>query len=120
MPETPEPDSYSNDSPIARLANTLLRTALESGAREISLIPTSDGRMDFVTSLQTISLPGHLRAGLIARFKNQAQLDLLVTSQNQTGRFPLFYYERGQKVQVEVTTEPSPYGEGIRARLISE
>lgn len=120
MPETPEPESYSSDSPIARLANTLLRTALESGARELSLIPDAGGRMDFVTPSQTLSLPGHLRAGLIARFKEQAQLDLLVTDQSQTGRFPLFSYERRQKVQVEVTTEPSSYGEGIRARLILE
>ena len=118
-------------TPEARLADTLLRTALDLEANEFRLTPTETGlrlsmhvgevwRHPVREDEAALMLPSHLRRGLTVRFKELAELDLLVTRRFQRGRFPLYYYDQHLPVSVEVATEPTSWGEEIRVSLTRE
>ena len=121
------------NSPEALLADTLLRTALDLGADEFRLTPTQDGprlsmgrrvnevwRHPVQEAEDAMTLPSHLRRGLTVRFKELAELDLLVTQRFQHGRFPLYYYDRQMAAVIDVSVEPGTYGEEIRVSLARE
>ena len=119
------------DTHEARLADTILRTALDLGADEFRLTPKQNGLLLSVLVDGTwrhparetetaLPLPRLLQRGLIARFKELAELDLLVTKRFQRGRFSLFYHDRKLAVSVEVVTEPTSWGEEIRVSLMPE
>ena len=112
----------SEDLPVVRIIDTLLRHAIIQGASDIHMEPAEEEvivryRIDGVLN-DAMKLPKHAASTLVARIKVLSNLKLDQKRLPQDGRFKMEM--DGQKVAFRVSILPVFYGEKIVMRLLRE
>jgi type IV pilus assembly protein PilB len=112
----------SEDLPVVRIVDTLLRHAIIQGASDIHIEPMEEEvvvryRIDGILS-DAMKLPKHASNTLVARIKVLSNLKLDQKRLPQDGRFKMEM--DGQKVAFRVSMLPVFYGEKIVMRLLRE
>ena len=112
----------SEDLPVVRIIDTLLRHAIIQGASDIHIEPMEEEvvvryRIDGMLS-DAMKLPKHSSGTLVARIKVLSNLKLDQKRLPQDGRFKMEM--DGQKVAFRVSVLPVFYGEKIVMRLLRE
>jgi len=123
--EGDDDDGRSEDassSPLIRLADLILSDALQQGASDIHLEPSSrEIRLRFRVQgmLRTVRrLPRAIASALISRFKIMSRLDVTIRRRPQDGTL-WFRSDADQRViDVRVSTLPTVEGEKVVMRLL--
>jgi CheY-like chemotaxis protein len=107
--------SPADESPLLRLAHTLLGQALGDGASELRVEPHAD-RVDILFRTggelyEVMRLPKRLQRKLIARYKLMADLDTKEMSVPQDGRITMTH--KGEAYAARVHSQPAPHGETL-------
>jgi type IV pilus assembly protein PilB len=113
-------EAGTDEAPVVRLVNSILQRGVGEGASDIHLEPqarelTVRLRVDGVLR-EFMSVPTTLQAGVIARLKILANLDIAEHRIPQDGRFSVRL--GGKKVDLRVATLPTIFGEEIVLRLL--
>jgi type IV pilus assembly protein PilB len=110
----------TDDAPIIRLVNSVLKRAIRRGASDIHFDPTSedmkvvfrvDGMLD-----AAVTIPRRMSVGVVSRMKVMANLDIAERRRPQDGRVSLLI--DGHEIDLRVVTLPTVYGEAIVARIL--
>jgi type IV pilus assembly protein PilB len=110
----------TDDAPIIRLVNSVLKRAIRRGASDIHFDPTSedmkvvfrvDGMLD-----PAVTIPRRMSIGVVSRMKVMANLDIAERRRPQDGRVSLLI--DGHEIDLRVVTLPTVYGEAIVARIL--
>ncbi len=118
----PELETSAEDAPVVKLVNSLIDRALEEGASDVHLEPSSEGlrirlRLDGV--LHDLAVPSRLnQAQIISRVKVMANLDIAEKRLPQDGN--IHYYRSGREVNMRVSTMPTVHGEKVVIRLLDK
>ncbi len=112
----------SEDLPVVRIVDTLLRHAIIQGASDIHIEPLEEEvvvryRIDGILN-DAMKLPKHASSTLVARIKVLSNLKLDQKRLPQDGRFKMEM--DGQKVAFRVSMLPVFFGEKIVMRLLRE
>ena len=112
----------SEDLPVVRIIDTLLRHAIMQGASDIHIEPAEEEvvvryRIDGILH-DAMKLPKHAAGTLVARIKVLSNLKLDQKRLPQDGRFKMEM--DGQKVAFRVSMLPVYYGEKTVMRLLRE
>jgi type IV pilus assembly protein PilB len=110
----------TDDAPIIKLVNSLLKRAIRRGASDIHFDPTADDmkvifRVDGMLDAP-IAVPRKLMAGVVSRLKVMANLDIAERRKPQDGRVSLLI--DGHEIDLRVVTLPTVYGEAVVARIL--
>lgn len=111
----------SEDVPVVRLVNQLIREAVVDRASDIHLEPNERGlhvryRVDGVL-FDVMDLPKTARAGVTSRIKIMADMDIAERRRPQDGRMRITV--EGNAVDMRVASLPTPLGEAITIRLLN-
>jgi type IV pilus assembly protein PilB len=114
--------SVTEDAPIVKLANMLIRQAVQDRASDIHIEPTETDvrvryRIDGVLH-ETMRSPKRVQAGLISRLKIMADLDIAERRVPQDGRVSTTI--GGRQIDLRVATLPTVYGEKIVMRILDK
>ncbi len=114
--------SVTEDAPIVKLANLLIRQAIQDRASDIHIEPTERDvrvryRVDGVLH-EVMRSPKRVQAGLISRLKIMADLDIAEKRIPQDGRVSAVI--AGRQVDLRVATLPTVYGEKIVMRVLDK
>jgi type IV pilus assembly protein PilB len=112
----------SEDVPVVRMVNQLVREAVLDRASDIHFEPNEQGlrvryRVDGVM-FEVVELPRSVRPGITSRIKIMADLDIAERRTPQDGRIQLNI--EGKRVDMRVATLPTPYGESITIRVLDQ
>jgi type IV pilus assembly protein PilB len=112
----------TDDAPIVKLANLLIRQAIQDRASDIHVEPTEHDvriryRIDGVLH-EVMRSPKRVQAGLISRLKIMADLDIAEKRLPQDGRVSASI--GGRQVDLRVATLPTVYGEKIVMRVLDK
>lgn len=113
-------DEFASESPMVRLADQILALAIKHRATDVHVEPEEKilrirMRVDGVLR-QELLIPPKLRAGLCARFKLMADLNVTEKRLPQDGRIQFLYGRR--KVDLRVSTLPTSHGESLVMRVL--
>ena len=116
-----EPDDHDSHTPAAQALDDIVALAVERRASDVHLLPTPSGlevrfRIDGVVSTQTV-LTSETGAGVIARLKVIAKLDIAEHRVGQDGRYKTVA-KGGRPIDIRVATLPTIVGEGAVMRLL--
>jgi type IV pilus assembly protein PilB len=111
----------TEDVPIVRLVNQLIREAVLDEASDIHVEPGDRGvrvrfRVDGVLH-EVMNIPLSARPGLISRIKVMAEMDIAERRRPQDGRIGVVVNDRG--IDMRVATLPTPFGENIVIRILN-
>ena len=112
-----------DQSPVVKLADTLILTALQKRASDIHIEPT-DGtveiryRVDGMLYLAMEPLDIKFHGPLVSRIKVMSELDIAERRTPQDGRFKLRLEKR--KVDFRVSILPSAFGESVVIRILAK
>jgi type IV pilus assembly protein PilB len=110
----------TDNAPIIKLVNSVLKRAIRRGASDIHFDPTSedmkvvfrvDGMLD-----SAVTIPRRMATGVVSRMKVMANLDIAERRVPQDGRVSLLI--DGHEIDLRVVTLPTVYGEAIVARIL--
>jgi type IV pilus assembly protein PilB len=110
----------TDDAPIIKLVNSVLKRAIRRGASDIHFDPSSedmkvifrvDGMLD-----SAVTIPRRMATGVVSRMKVMANLDIAERRVPQDGRVSLLI--DGHEIDLRVVTLPTVYGEAIVARIL--
>src|SRR4051794_7553168 len=110
----------TDDAPIIKLVNSVLKRAIRRGASDIHFDPASedmkvvfrvDGMLD-----SAVTIPRRMMTGVVSRMKVMANLDIAERRVPQDGRVSLLI--DGHEIDLRVVTLPTVYGEAIVARIL--
>jgi type IV pilus assembly protein PilB len=111
------PDYKGDDTqPIVRIAHTIIQYAIRDGASEIHVEPHPRAgvvvrfRIDNVLH-EMMKLPQEVHRGLVARYKQMAEMAVEEQSVPQDGRIAISH--QGKDYDVRVHSEPNPLGENV-------
>lgn len=112
--------SIQEDAPTIKIVSTILRYAIDGGASDIHIEPTTNGvkiryRLDGELHTSVI-LPAGTHRALVARVKVLASLRLDEQRKPQDGRFSASIDNR--QIDFRVSTFPSYWGEKIVLRIL--
>ena len=112
----------TEDAPIVKLANLLIRQAIQDRASDIHIEPTEHDvriryRIDGVLH-EVMRSPKRVQSGLISRVKIMADLDISERRIPQDGRVSAVI--AGRQVDLRVATLPTVYGEKIVMRVLDK
>ena len=111
-----------DDAPIVKLANLLIRQAIQDRASDIHVEPTErDVRIRFRVDgvlHEVMRPPKGVQAGLTSRLKIMAELNIAEKRIPQDGR--LSATVGGKQVDLRVATLPTVYGEKIVMRVLDK
>ncbi len=112
----------ANEAPIVRMANTMITEAIVNGASDIHIEPERRGvriryRIDGVLH-ETMTIPSHIRAPLISRYKIMSDMNIAERRVPQDGRIPI--RTNGKDYDPRVSCLPSLYGEKIVMRILDK
>jgi len=111
-----------DDAPIVKLANLLIRQAIQDRASDIHVEPTErDVRIRFRVDgvlHEVMRPPKGVQAGLTSRLKIMAELNIAEKRIPQDGR--LSASVGGKQVDLRVATLPTVYGEKIVMRVLDK
>ena len=113
-------ESDAKEAPVVRLVDSILQRAVGEEASDIHLEPHAQElkvrlRVDGVLR-EFMSVPPKLQAGVIARLKVLANLDIAERRIPQDGRFSVRL--GGRKVELRVASLPTVFGEEMVLRLL--
>ena len=111
----------SEDSPMVRLANTILQQAIKEGASQILIEPDARGlrvryRVDGHLH-ETMTMPSYLKP-LIWRYRSLANMNLLPFCSPQSGCIAISY--ESVPYDVRVSSTPSLHGEYLSMRILDK
>jgi type IV pilus assembly protein PilB len=114
--------SITEDAPIVKLANMIIRQAVADRASDIHIEPTEKDlrvryRIDGVLH-EAMRTPKRVQAGLVSRFKIMADLNIAEKRLPQDGRVTTKL--AGKEVDLRVATLPTVYGEKIVMRILDK
>ncbi|WP_187369003.1 GspE/PulE family protein [Baekduia soli] len=110
----------TDDAPIIKLVNSVLKRAIRRGASDIHFDPSSedmkvvlrvDGMLD-----AAVTVPRRMMTGVVSRMKVMANLDIAERRTPQDGRVSLLI--DGHEIDLRVVTLPTVHGEAIVARIL--
>jgi type IV pilus assembly protein PilB len=112
----------TEDAPIVKLANLLIRQAIQDRASDIHIEPTEQDvriryRIDGVLH-EVMRSPKRVQSGLISRIKIMADLDIAERRVPQDGRVSAVI--AGRQIDLRVATLPTVYGEKIVMRVLDK
>jgi type IV pilus assembly protein PilB len=112
----------TEDAPIVKLANLLIRQAIQDRASDIHIEPTEREvrvryRIDGVLH-EVMRSPKRVQAGLISRLKIMADLNIAERRIPQDGRVSAVI--GGRQVDLRVATLPTVYGEKVVMRILDK
>ena len=112
----------TEDAPIVKLANLLIRQAIQDRASDIHIEPTETDvriryRIDGVLH-EVMRSPKRVQSGLISRIKIMADLDIAERRVPQDGRVSAVI--AGRQVDLRVATLPTVYGEKVVMRVLDK
>ncbi len=110
----------ANEAPVVQLVNSILQRAVGEEASDIHMEPQPQElkvrlRIDGVLR-ELMSVPPKLQAGIVARVKILANLDIAERRIPQDGRFSVRLVSK--KVDLRVATLPTIFGEEMVLRLL--
>jgi len=113
----------ADDAPIVRLVNSVLHSAISSGASDIHIEPQEHVvrvrfRQDGILYDQMTFPRGHLPA-VVSRLKVVAHLDIAERRRPQDGRFS-FRHENGAQYDLRLSLMPLIYGEKAVMRILEK
>jgi type IV pilus assembly protein PilB len=113
----------SEDAPIVRLVNSILHSAINSGASDIHIEPQEfvvrvRFRQDGILYDQMQFTRQHL-AAVVSRLKVMARLNIAERRRPQDGRF-VFKSENGSPYDLRVNLMPLIYGEKVVMRVLDK
>jgi type IV pilus assembly protein PilB len=112
----------TEDAPIVKLANLLIRQAIQDRASDIHIEPTEHDvriryRIDGVLH-EIMRSPKRVQQGLISRIKIMADLNISERRMPQDGRLSAVI--AGRQVDLRVATLPTVYGEKMVMRVLDK
>jgi type IV pilus assembly protein PilB len=112
----------TEDAPIVKLANLLIRQAIQDRASDIHIEPTEKDvrvryRIDGVLH-EIMRSPKRVQAGLVSRLKIMADLNIAEKRVPQDGRVSAVI--GGRQVDLRVATLPTVYGEKVVMRILDK
>lgn len=115
-------EAGTDDSPVVRLVNTIIKQAVNDHASDIHIEPLRDQvrvrfRIDGLLH-ETTLLPRSTLSTLVTRIKILANLDIAEKRLPQDGRFQVKYGNK--EVDIRVATLPTVFGEKIVMRLLAK
>lgn len=110
-------------SPVVKLVNTIILTALGKQASDIHIEPTERSvevkfRIDGVLYLAMDPFDSGIHSSLISRLKIMSELDIAERRIPQDGRFKLLVNQR--TIDFRVSILPSVYGESVVIRILDK
>ena len=113
----------ADDAPIVRLVNSILQSAISSGASDIHIEPQEHivrvrFRQDGILYDQMNFPRGHLPA-VVSRLKVMSHLDIAERRRPQDGRFS-FRHENGAQYDLRLSLMPLIYGEKAVMRILEK
>jgi type IV pilus assembly protein PilB len=110
-------------SPVVKLVNTIILTALQKQASDIHIEPTGQSvevkfRIDGVLYLAMEPFDMGVHPSLISRLKIMSELDIAERRTPQDGRFKLLLNQR--TIDFRVSILPSVYGESVVIRILDK
>ncbi len=110
-------------SPVVKLVNTIILTALQKHASDIHIEPTERTvevkfRIDGVLYLAMEPFDTGIHPSLISRLKIMSELDIAERRTPQDGRFKLLLNHR--TIDFRVSILPSVYGESVVIRILDK
>jgi type IV pilus assembly protein PilB len=110
-------------SPVVKLVNTIILTALQKQASDIHIEPTERTvdvkfRIDGVLYLAMEPFDTGIHPSLISRLKIMSELDIAERRTPQDGRFKLLLNQR--TIDFRVSILPSVYGESVVIRILDK
>lgn len=113
-------EHIKEDAPVTKVVATILRYAVDGGASDIHIEPTSDKvRVRFRVDglLQTsLELPRNVQSAVVARIKILSSMRLDERRKPQDGRFSATF--DGRKIDFRVSTLPTNNGEKVVMRIL--
>jgi len=115
-------ESISEEAPIIRIAHAIMMQAIREKASDIHVEPGIKGvriryRIDGVLN-ETMTVPKHIQAALISRFKIMAELNIAERRVPQDGRIPVRH--EGKDYDMRVSCLPTMHGEKIVMRILDK
>jgi len=112
----------TEDAPIVRLVNLLIRQAVQDRASDIHIEPAERDvrvryRVDGVLH-EVMRTPKRVQAGLISRLKIMADLNIAERRVPQDGRISV--HLAGRQVDLRVATLPTVFGEKVVMRILDK
>jgi len=112
----------AEDAPIIRVAHTIITQAIREGASDIHIEPETKGvriryRIDGVLN-EIMTVPKHIRAPLISRYKILADLNIAERRVPQDGRIAIRF--ENKEYDLRVSTIPTQYGEKVVMRILDK
>ena len=112
-----------DQSPVVKLVNTIILTALQKQASDIHIEPTDRTvevkfRIDGVLYLAMEPFDTGIHSSLISRLKIMSELDIAERRTPQDGRFKLLLNQR--TIDFRVSILPSVYGESVVIRILDK
>jgi len=112
-----------DQSPVVKLVDTMVLTALQKRASDIHIEPTERSvdikfRIDGILYQAMDSLDVQFHAPLISRLKVMSELDIAERRVPQDGRFKMRLEQR--KVDFRVSILPSAHGESVVIRVLEK
>ncbi len=112
-----------DQSPVVKLVNTIILTALQKQASDIHIEPTDRTvdvkfRIDGVLYLAMDPFDMGIHPSLISRLKIMSELDIAERRTPQDGRFKLLLNNR--TIDFRVSILPSVYGESVVIRVLDK
>src|SRR3989344_1858455 len=117
-----EQKMLKEDAPVTKLVSTIMRYAIDGGASDIHIEPSTEGtrvrfRMD--GSLYTsLKLPARIHDAIVARIKILSSLRLDEKRKPQDGRFSATFAAR--HVDFRISTFPTEHGEKVEMRILDQ
>lgn len=113
-------EALIEEAPVVRLVSSVLQQAVAEGASDIHLEPQAAElavrfRVDGVLR-EVMSIPPKLQAGVVARLKVLANLDIAERRAPQDGRFTLKL--SSHRIDLRVASIPTVFGEEMVLRLL--
>ncbi len=111
-----------DETPIIKLANHLVATAIRKRASDIHIEPRSKMigiryRVDGILAEQE-GLPRSIQSALISRFKIMSKMDIAERRLPQDGRIKIVF--EGREIDLRVSSLPTRHGEKIVIRILDK
>ncbi|MBI4778728.1 type II/IV secretion system protein [Candidatus Desantisbacteria bacterium] len=119
---TPDITSLSNEAPVIKLVNAIIREAVEREASDIHLEPYEKNiilryRIDGVL-YDISSPPPHLYPAIVSRIKIMAQMNIAEKRLPQDGRIQVKIHNKD--IDLRVSTLPTIYNECVSIRVLDK
>jgi type II secretory ATPase GspE/PulE/Tfp pilus assembly ATPase PilB-like protein len=105
----------ADETPVVRIAHTIIAQAIRNGASEIQVEPRTDGvdvRFRIGSTIhEVMKLPKRVQRKLVARYTHMAELDVEERGAPQDGRIGITH--QGADHDLQVRSEPREDGERV-------